>query len=454
MASGGIYDHLAGGFARYSVDERWLVPHFEKMLYDNALLADAYLDGYLVVRDENYAQVARETLDYVLTYMTDEAGGFHSAEDADSEGEEGKFYVWTPEEVREILGHELGERFCYVYDVTEGGNFEGKNILNLPKTLEQCARIKSWDVEQLRADMRAARKRLLEVRDQRIRPTKDDKILVSWNGLMIHAMARAGGVLAEDGYVEAATRAANFILDNLRRPDGRLLHAWRTGQAKFDAYLDDYACLANALVTLYEATFEEAWIDHAVALMETVLRHFADISAGGFFFTADDHEQLIARTKDFQDNASPSGNAMAATALLRLGKLCGRTDFIEAAEGTLRMAAGLMREHPIAAGQMLLALDTYLGPTHEIVVLGDGAETQAVLRDFRQRYHATCLLASRPQESGGATLSPHLAALFDGKTLQGDPPTLYVCQDFTCQEPAHGKAMALRRIDTLLRVEG
>ena len=225
MASGGIYDHLAGGFARYSVDARWLVPHFEKMLYDNALLTSAYLDGYLATGNAHYAQVARETLDYILEYMTDPLGGFHSTEDADSEGEEGKFYVWTPGEVTEILGPAAAEAFCFVYDVTESGNFEGRNILNLPKTIEQCAQIRGWDAEQLAVDLAQARAKLLAARDQRVRPGKDDKVLTSWNGLMIDAMARASGILGgqaasgngatpdAERYLAAASRAADFILE-------------------------------------------------------------------------------------------------------------------------------------------------------------------------------------------------------------------------------------------------
>ncbi|HRX79949.1 MAG TPA: thioredoxin domain-containing protein, partial [Pirellulaceae bacterium] len=315
MARGGIYDHLAGGFARYSVDARWLVPHFEKMLYDNALLTGAYLDGYLITQDEAYAEVVRETLDYILGYMTDERGGFHSTEDADSEGEEGKFYVWTPDEIREILGDEKADRFCYVYDVTESGNFEGHSILNLPKTITQCASLRGWDLNELKVELAASRAALLAVRDKRVRPGKDDKILVSWNALMIDSMARASAILCAAKYLAAASAAADFILNDMRRDDGRLLHSWRNGEAKLDAYLDDYSYLINALVSLYEASFDERWIDEAVKFADLVITHFSDTASGGFFFTADDHEQLIARNKDIHDSSVPSGNAMTATAL-------------------------------------------------------------------------------------------------------------------------------------------
>jgi uncharacterized protein YyaL (SSP411 family) len=459
MAAGGIYDHLAGGFARYSVDARWLVPHFEKMLYDNALLTTAYIEGFLATGDGEYARIARETLDYILNYMTDEAGGFHSTEDADSEGEEGKFYVWTPAEVKAVIGDEAGERSCYVYDVTREGNFEGHNILNLPKTIEQCARIKGWNVDELRRELAESREKLLKVRDQRVRPGKDDKILVSWNGLMIDAMARghvvrnsARGQPGRDGvaaYTSAAIRAADFILTKMSRPDGRLLHSYRHGKAKLDAYLDDYACFANALVTLYEQTFDERWIDEAVRLAEIMLKRFKDPDGDGFFYTADDHEHLIARQKDVQDSSVPSGNAMAATCLLRLATLTGRDDFLTAAESCLRLGQGLMEQHATAAGQLLLALDFHLGPTPEIVILGDPADagTAAVLNELRSHFLPHCVVACRCPKS--THKSPHLGQLFTGKELIGQSPTMFVCQDFACELPVSGQAKIIERIRSI-----
>ena len=444
MAAGGIYDHLAGGFARYSVDERWLVPHFEKMLYDNALLAGAYLDGYLATGNQDYERVASETLDYILNYMTDAEGGFHSTEDADSEGVEGKFYVWTSEEILELLGTDTGTRFCYVYDVTTDGNFEGKNILNLPKTVAQCASLNGWDQLELEQELAQARGQLLKVRDRRVRPGKDDKILVSWNGLMIDSMARAAGILRSreksQRYLQAAMRAADFILKELRRPDGRLLHCWRHGQAKLDAYLDDYACFTNALVTLYEASFEERWIDAATELADVMMARFRDFHQGGFYFTADDHEELIARNKDVHDSSVPSGNSMAAIALLRLGKLCGRSDYLTAAEETLHMAAGLMDKAPAATGQMLVALDFLLGPTNEIVLLGnvDESDTSNVLADLRHRFLPNQVVACRStaEVQGGSKM---LDAIFRGKNPQAESPSVYLCRDFTCETPVTGK---------------
>lgn len=455
MACGGIYDHLGGGFARYSVDERWLVPHFEKMLYDNALLAGAYLDGFLATGKNEYECIARETLDYVLNYMTDECGGFHSTEDADSEGEEGKFYVWTPDEIQAVLGPELGTRFCYVYDVSAEGNFEGKNILHLPKTIDQCASIRGWNVEQLREELAGARKKLLAERDTRIRPGKDDKILVNWNGLMIDALARAAGIFesscrdSSDKYLQAARRAADFILTHLRREDGGLLHCWRMGQAKLDAYLDDYACLINALVSLYETSFEERWIDEAVRLADILLAKFYDAEGSGFFYTASDHEQLIARNKDVHDSSVPSGNAMAATALLRLGKLCGRRDYRDAVYGTLQATLDLMKQSPTGTGQMLIALDMFIGPTPEIVVLGDPSspETGKALANLRSRYVPNYVVACRkmPQTSRSSCLDP----LFQGKQTSKQP-MVYICQDFTCQAPVEGTDAAIAAWDQLL----
>jgi uncharacterized protein len=449
MAQGGIYDHLGGGFARYSVDERWLVPHFEKMLYDNALLTGCYLEGYLVTGREDYARVARETCDYILRYMTDVTGGFHSTEDADSEGEEGKFYVWTPEEIVGVLGKDRGERFCYLYDVTLHGNFEGHSILNLPKPIAQAAALRGWDPSALQRELAEDRAKLLETRDQRIRPGKDDKILTNWNALMIEALAQAANVLGEARYLAAAQRAARFLLDRLRRPDGRLLHSYRNGEAKFHGYLDDYAYLIQALVSLYQADFDEGWIDVASELADMVLRHFQDADEGGFFYTADDHEQLITRQKDVQDSSVPSASGMTATALLRLAALTGRSDLRSAAEGSLALAVGLMEKAPTAAGQSLIAADWLLGPTQELVVMGgnDAAELDAVLKAIRRRYRPRSVVACRPAgaQGGSATLQP----LFAGRTAVDGRTTLYICEQFTCQAPHVGQQSILTALADL-----
>jgi uncharacterized protein YyaL (SSP411 family) len=448
MAAGGIYDHLGGGFARYSVDARWLVPHFEKMLYDNALLAATYVEAWQATGDDDYARVARETLDYLLRDMTDSAGGFYSAEDADSEGEEGKFYVWTPDEIDRVLGDDDGAVFGRVFDVTDAGNFEGKNILNLPKTLSQSAMILGMPEKDLRDSLASSRHKLFTEREKRVHPSKDDKILVAWNGLMIDALARAGAALGEPRFIAAAVRAADFLQQNLQRPDGRLLHTWRrgpekTGVAKLDAYLDDYACLANALVSLYEATFDAARLVEAARLADLMLEHFADKQGGGFFFTADDHEQLIARNREVADSSTPAASAMAVTALVRLSKLSGEKKYQEAAEKAIRSAAGFLKQAPTAMGQTLLALDFQLGPTYELVLAGDANE---VLPELRRRFLPNKVLAAATPDP-----PPILAALLAGKSSDDPQAVLFVCEGFTCQRPAVGADEIAAKLADLTR---
>ncbi len=448
MAAGGIYDHLGGGFARYSVDARWLVPHFEKMLYDNSQLAATYLEAYQATGDENYARVVRETLDYTLRDMTDEAGGFYSTEDADSEGVEGKFYVWTPAQLREVLGDAAAATFAKVYDVTDHGNFEHANILNLPKTIDEQARTSGRKIEELRQELAESRVKLFAAREPRIHPAKDDKVIVAWNGLMIDAMARAGAVLDEPRYIDAAAKAADFLLNSLQRKDGRLLHTWRNRQAKLDAYLDDYTNLANGLLSLYEATFDARHLDAAIALMQTVLDHFAD-AKGGFYYTADDHEELIVRSKDFTDNAVPSGNAMAATVLVRLGKLSGKQSHLDAAEATMQQTVSLMQRAPSATSQMLLAVDLFLGPTYEIILAGDLQEkaTTDILADLRRRFLPNKVLAFAAEGKKPPTA---LADLLQGKSKLGNTPTIFVCEGFTCQAPAQGEEEISHTLDELM----
>ncbi len=397
MAAGGMYDQLGGGFHRYSVDERWLVPHFEKMLYDNALLTGAYVDAYLATGHERFARIARQTCDYVLAEMTDPAGAFYSTQDADSEGEEGKFFLWSPDEIAAVLGAERAGTFCEVFDVTERGNFEGRNILNLPRPIEEVARELQRDPAELTRELDAARAELYQARSKRVAPARDEKVLVAWNGLMIEALAEAATALDEPRYLKAATRAADFLLANLRRPDGRLLHCWCQGKATLDAYLDDYAALAAALVALYQAGFEERYVAAAVELTEQMLAHFADREAGGFFYTAGDHEQLIARPKELMDNATPSGNALAATVLVRLALLTGRDDFRSAAEETFRAASAVMLRTSMAAGQLLRALDLQLGPSAQFVIVGEpqAAETRALLAELHRRYLPNKVVALR-----------------------------------------------------------
>jgi len=450
MAAGGIYDQLGGGFHRYSVDERWLVPHFEKMLYDNALLTVCYLEGYQITSDENYAQVARDTLDYLLREMTDPQGGFHSTQDADSEGVEGKFYVWTPAEVLEILGPEAAKTFCKVYDVSEVGNFEEHNILHLARTIEQHAQQMARPVAELRAELADSRAKLRAVRDKRIWPGKDDKVLVSWNGLAIEAFAKAAGILNEPKYLVAAVRAMDFILTQLKQPNGRLWHGWRLGQARHAAYLDDYGAIIQALLALYEADFQERWLTEALALAEIVQAQFAD-PRGGYFYTAADHEQLIARLKDQQDGSVPSGTSLIASAFVRLGRLTGREDLLQSAQKTLQLSADFMSQYPGACGQLLLALDQDLSPPRELVFFGrpDDPGTAQALSALRRKYFPQRLVALRSADAAPGPESP-LQKLFEGKTPGDQEPTLYLCEQFTCLAPVSGPAAVLSAIQKLL----
>ncbi|HEY7308863.1 MAG TPA: thioredoxin domain-containing protein [Gemmataceae bacterium] len=440
MARGGIYDHLGGGFARYSTDERWLVPHFEKMLYDNALLVPCYLETFQATGEPFYREIAEETLGWVLREMTSPDGPFYSTLDADSEGEEGKFYVWTAEEIEQILGREDAELFDAVYGVEPEGNWEhGKNVPHRVKTFAQYARLNGVSETDLRTRLDACRRKLFEVRSRRVWPGRDEKTLTSWNGLMIGALAQAAQVLDRPDYAASAARAAEFILTRMRTKDGRLLRTWSAGsEPKLNAYLEDYSFLIDALVSLYEATFAPRWIEAALDLTEVMVDQFWDTADGGFFYTGRDHESLIARGKDPHDNAIPSGNSMAVTALLRLVKLTGRMDLQEKAETTLRLYRGLLGSHPLAAGQMLLALDFHLGPVQEIAIVGDlaDADTRRVLRILNGSYQPHRVVALKTPDSDEKMLEETLP-LLAGKPSQG-PVTVYVCRNFTCQAPLVG----------------
>jgi len=443
MAAGGMYDQLGGGFHRYSTDAYWLVPHFEKMLYDNALFVPAYIEGWQATGDETLTQTVRETLDYTLREMTSPEGGFYSTQDADSEGEEGKFFVWSESEVDELLDDEEARVFKACYDVSARGNWEGNNILNLPESLESRANDLQVTVEELSQTLANAKEKLFDKRSERIAPGRDDKVLVAWNGMMITAMAQAGWVLQNEDYLNAARNAARFCLDTVKDDTGRLLHSFKDGQARFSAYLDDYACLIDGLVELYQATAEENWLAEAVRLAEELIEHFAD-AEGGFFFTANDAEQLIARTKDGQDNAVPSGNGMAATALAKLAKLTARDDFETQARKTLESISGMIADHPRAVGQSLIALDFLLGPTYEVVInVGQAVpdsdekaahsrqaqpDLQKMLEALQQNFLPNKVVAWTGNDS---SLVGELTA---GKG--SDQSRVYICQQGACQMPA------------------
>jgi len=359
MAEGGIYDQLGGGFHRYSVDSKWLVPHFEKMLYDNVLLSRIYLDGYLLTKRDSFRQIAEETLDYVVREMTSPEGGFYSSQDADSEGEEGKFYVWTAAEVNDLLGQGDGELFCQYFDISPEGNFEGKNIVHVPRGLATAARLAGVPEERLRGVIQRGKKILFETREKRVRPGRDEKILTAWNALTIRSLAEAGKGLGRDDYRAVAVRAAEFALSSLQDGD-RLLRTWRAGKAKLNAYLEDYTFLADAFLSLYEATSEPRWMKEAERLARILIEKFRDPAGGGFYFTSSDHERLPQRPKEYFDNATPSGNSEAVWALLRLWKLTGDESWLQHAHASLVRMAEPMAQHPLAFGNMLCALDFYL----------------------------------------------------------------------------------------------
>ena len=406
MASGGMYDQIGGGFARYSVDAHWIVPHFEKMLYDNALLARAYLHGWQVTGEPLFEQVCRETLDWALREMRADEGGFYSALDADSEGVEGKFYVWTLDEVREALGDDA-EAAITALGMSEQGNFEGQNIP-----------VRAGD---LPAELRA---RLYDVRATRVWPGLDDKRLTSWNALMISALADAGAVLGEERYLGAARACAEFVLGTMRDERGRLLRTYKDGRAHLNAYLEDHAFLVEGLLTLYESTFEPRWFAASRELANQMIERFADEERGGFFETSSDHEQLVARRKDLEDNPIPAGNSSAAYGLLRLAALSGEHEYERRAEGVLRLLHEIAPRHPQAFAHLLQALDFRLAQTKEVALAGtDTAELERVVRS---KFRPHIVLA------GG---EPDGVPLMEGREPVDGRAAAYVCEQFSCRQP-------------------
>ncbi len=418
MARGGIYDQIGGGFHRYSVDDGWVVPHFEKMLYDNAQLARVYLHAWQVTDNPLFRAVAEETFDYVLREMTDPLGGFYATQSAESEGEEGKFFVWTTEEIDAILGTQA-ERFRELYGVTARGNFEGQNVLTFAGAREE------------RQKMAEARKRLYEERERRVSPDRDEKVLTSWNGLMLAAFAEAGEGFHREDYLGAAERNAAFLLSRLRTEDGRLLRTWQDGEAKGRGYLQDYTHLIDGLLALYQATFAPCWYTAAEELAEFVLEHFAGPD-GRFFDTSDVHEELVTRPRSLQDNAVPSGNSMAAWVLLRLSQLGVEPRYAQVARRSLRQVQELLAEYPLGFGQWLTALDYALADTREIAIVGDpqAPDVQAALRICRDGYRPHQVVAAGAPGDGTAVVP----LLQDREQIE-EKATVYVCVDFTCHEP-------------------
>jgi uncharacterized protein YyaL (SSP411 family) len=429
MAAGGIYDQLGGGFHRYSVDERWLVPHFEKMLYDNALLARAYLDAWQLTREPAFGRVVEETLAFVQREMTAPEGGFYSSLDADTEGEEGRFYLWTPAELDAVLGPEQGVALARTFDVTPAGNFEGRNILHpvAPGAIDLLA---------------VARDPLLAARAQRVRPHRDEKIIAGWNGLMLRAFAEAGRVLRRPDLVAVAEANARFLLSRMRTSN-RMRRSYKDGRAPVAGYLEDQAAVADGLLSLYEATFDPAWLDDVHSLVAEMLAAFWDDPDAAFFDTAADQERLVVRPQDVTDNAVPSGTSMAVDVLLRAGMLFGEQSWIDRARATIERLAPTAAKAPQAFGRLLAAMDFYLGRPVELAVIGDPAAPQAsgFLEVVGARYLPNRLVAvAQPGRSRLPLLSE--------RTAIGGEVTAYLCEGFVCQAPTTDPSELARQLDT------
>ncbi len=445
MADGGMYDQIGGGFHRYSVDADWLVPHFEKMLYDNAQLLSTYLDGWLLFRDPRYREIADQTATYVLREMTDANGGFFSATDADSDGEEGTFFVWTPDEIRSILGPDDAARLIAFFGVVEGGNFEGKSILNRPRSLETVAGELGIPPEALRETLDRARPLLLSTRQLRTPPFRDEKVIASWNGLMLDALCRAAGTLRRPDLLAAARESGAFLTTSMV-VDGQLRRSWKTGVAKGTGFLEDYAAVAFGLISLYEATFEAHWLRLAITLTDSALTRFVDPDSGIFFDTAGDHDELLVRPRELQDGATPSGNALLADTLLRLAHLTGRNDYRQRATSILQAMSAPLTEAPLGFGRMLGAANRYLSPEREIVLAGDrsGQGFTALFDEIASHYEPLAVRAwADPANDEMTALLPLTADRFatDGR------PTAYVCHDHVCSLPVHDSTLLARLLD-------
>jgi hypothetical protein len=432
MAQGGIYDHLGGGFHRYSVDAKWLVPHFEKMLYDNAQLVRIYAHAHTITREPLFKSVVNETIDYLLREMLHPEGGFYATQDADSEGEEGKFFVWTEDDVTRLLGDEDAAIFCRMFDVGEPGNFEDKSILHPILTVDQASKLFRKDPSEVAALVARAKQKLFAAREKRIKPFRDDKIIAAWNGLILSGLAEAIKLSGNPAWIDAAQRTVEFIFSKMFH-DGFLLHTYKDGQAKLLGYLDDYAFLAVGLLDLYEALFDRSYLERASQLTEIMLREFWDERDGGFYFTGKSHEQLISRAKPIFDASIPSGNAMATQLLLRLYHFGGNDRYRAGAEKVLRSYYDAMESQPFGFAHMLCALDLYLERAKEIVIVGNPAhaDAKALIAEVNSLYLPNKVLQLAAPGTALADISP----LLQGKTEIDGKATAYVCQNFTCSAP-------------------
>ena len=434
MARGGIYDQIAGGFHRYSTDDYWLVPHFEKMLYDNALLSRLFLHTYQATGNSLYRRIAEETLDYVLREMTDPSGGFYSTQDADSEGEEGEFFLWTPDQIQSVLGDGDCALISGYFGVTDGGNFEGKNILHVPQEAESFAAVAGINPDVLEGAVQRGKSLLLEARERRVHPGRDEKVLSAWNGLMMGSFAEAASILHRDKYRQTAVASASFLMEALRK-DGRLLRTYKEGRASLKGYLEDYAFVADGLLALHVATLDHRWLMEARSLADDMIRLFWDEADSTFYDTGNDHETLIVRPRDIFDNATPCGSSVAVDVLLRLSILTGESDYSRRAAACLRSMQPYLARAPLGMGHWLCALDFYLSTPKEVALVGERADptTQALLDVVHGRYLPNKVVAgidpSLPGHDSGEM------ALLQGRGMTDGRPTAYVCQNYVCQLP-------------------
>jgi uncharacterized protein YyaL (SSP411 family) len=441
MARGGMYDQLDGGFHRYSVDEAWLVPHFEKMLYDNALLARLYGETFQLTGNNFYRQILEETLNHVAREMRHPSGGFFSAQDADSEGVEGKYYVWSRAEVADVLGAEDANLFSDYFGITEAGNFEGTNILHHRRELRPFAKTLGLTAEQLAARLNEWRRRLFEVRSRRVKPGLDDKIVCAWNGLTLTAFAEAAFLLDNQGFLEIAERNAQFLTTKMWQ-DGRLHRVWKDGSARLNAYLEDYAFVIEGLIALYQASGRREWLFKAGELMELQIERFSDGESGQFYFTSNDHEQLLVRQKEYLDNATPSGNSVSCLNLLRLGEFFDRTSYRDRAGQMLATITQALGRFPLGLSYWLQALDFFIGPIDQIVMVGPAVERQALLNVVRALYLPNKVLAVSSPGDRAADNVP----LLSGKTTVGGKAAAYICRERTCLRPV----TAAEELDAML----
>ncbi|MDQ3717828.1 MAG: thioredoxin domain-containing protein [Thermoproteota archaeon] len=438
MAEGGIHDHLGGGFARYATDQKWLVPHFEKMLYDNALLSQLYAELYQVTNAEYYRQITCDTLDYVIREMTHPHGGFYSAQDADSEGEEGKFYIWTKKEIESAINDEsIAKIFCQHYGVTEGGNFEGKNILNIRVPITTLANNNNKTQEEVAQALREASKKLFAAREKRVKPGRDEKILTAWNGLMISAFAKGYAISEDLRYLHAARNAVEFIESKLSSKEGRLRRTFKDGQSKLNAYLEDYSFYISGLLDLFAVNSQQGYLDKSVLYTDFMLDHFWDEKEGNLFFTSDDHEQLISRTKNLYDLATPSGNSMAASNLLRLYHYTQNNRYLDGAVRIMKASSRSAAENPFGFGQMLNSIYLYVKKPTEITVIvtGNGnnssGSSSLVTRINRHFLPDSITSIVRASELDRLQHYPY----FKGREAKAGPETAFVCKNFSCSLP-------------------